>query len=1127
MKLRSSKSFKYKNSAKFTEEKDKWINLENILSRGGPQVGDTDVTLQVYGVYSLPEIFSKLQQSGSVDTWSYLIKFSDIQLPGGKFNPRELTEDELKEMENKKKPAPKINKKDLAAVKAEEDRIAAEQKEKEEKEKAFQDILDKMTPEEQYYYLKELPTKEAWLSWPEGKSISTIKKSGEKFIEFEEDINSEKGCILELQFIPPPDEDPKKRPKPKGLLPEEIKPIYAISWIDFSKLNTTPGLTELELRAKLMTREKYEKNIDELEKIINKKVFNPYSEEYKKLFPDIEENKNETENKNDNTNNENPTQTQAQPQPQTQNQNQTPVQTQNSENNNDKDFLEKAETYIRIRIMLSQPVNPVLPDVELPEPIDFIKKEKPPKKQITTEEIEQDLIRQFKIAIAAIAKVYDEAMGESAKGNLMKREKGNILASSKKEDKEQYILKFLDKFNTSGRADLLKEKLKKFIVRIVREKFGKKKAPVKGVYRDERDQFYSELYAYLTDTLKTATNEFVELKKDELHENIITPFSQSKKEIMEFITRENKEPEDKRLLRLSKENELLNDYSKAVKYYKSRLLLDPNREAWLAYLNLTKKLEDIPEVENSLVNAISIDPENCDLNLQLIFCGLLYIKGKIGDAINYLNLYILKNGLNSTNYVFNAFLSFLYKEKANSSQNNAANSKNQKNTTNENLSKKHFEAAKLFKMRSLPPDELKPPPEEKVVEEEEDPKKKKGKEKEKKTEETEENLEELSKKGNPRLHPEFKRPVLNNAQLDSIWFETAILFNRYNFFEISEKLLENATEETKQTIEFKTEQAKVLLFRKEYERVIELCNDIIKEKKLSYNSYILKGHALYYLNRNKEAEETYIKAIRFKPQEINFDIEMLVKLGLIYIKEEKWYDAKVVFKQITKFDPEASYSWRYLGYSLTQLGEYEEAEKALLKANLLDVENPLIWAYLAVFDLNNGKKYQALECFNELNKVNYNDANVMKKIAKLFLDNDEYVIAKNIYLKIKEQEKTDGECYIQIANIYNEKLSQKKEALEILKEGLDKVIDDKYHQEIEKLIKDIEKEEQDLFTGEICDNENENDKENENDNVQMDKISNNESKLKEDNVNINDSKVSNKDDNNKEDNKENNKEDKQ
>ena len=500
MKIRASKSFKFKSGA-YKEDKDKWVNLENILSRGGPQVGDTDFTLQIYGVYSLPEIFSKLQQSGSVDTWTYLIKFNDIQLPGGKFNPREMSEDELKEIENKKKPPPKINKKDLAAVKAEEDRIAAEQKEKEEKEKAFQDFLNKMSPEEQYYYLKELPTKEPWLSWPEGKTISTVKKSGEKFIELEEDVNTEKGAILELQFIPPPDDDPKKRPKPKGMLPEEIKPIYAISWIDFSKLHSTPGLTELELRAKLMTREKYEKNIDDLEKIINKKVFNPYSPEYEKLNKNNNENKSETDNKNQNENNQN---NNVNPNP-NQNQNENKSET----NDDNKDFLEKAETYIRIRIMLSQPVNPVLPDVELPEPIYFIKKEKTPKKPITTEEIEQDLIRQFKIAIAAIAKVYDEAMGESAKGNLMKREKGNIIGNNKKEDKEQYILKFLDKFNTSGRADLLKEKLKKFIVRIVREKFGKKKTPVKGVFKDERDQFYSELYAYLTDTLKKATNEFV------------------------------------------------------------------------------------------------------------------------------------------------------------------------------------------------------------------------------------------------------------------------------------------------------------------------------------------------------------------------------------------------------------------------------------------------------------------------------------------------------------------------------------------------------------------------------------------------------------------------------------------
>ena len=1093
MKKLHSKSIKSRLT--FREDKDKWVNLENILGRGGPPVGDTDFTLQVFGVYSLPELFTRLNQSGSVDAWSYIVKFYDIQLPSGKYNQREMTEEELKEQDNKKKPAPKINKKDLAAVKAEEDRIAAELKEKEEKEKAFNDLLNSMSEEDRFHFLKELPTKEPWLSWPEGKSIATIKKSGDKFVELEQDINNEKGAILELQFIPPPDEDPKKRPKPKGMLPDEIKPLYAVAWVDYSKLNETPGLTELEIRAKLMTREKYEKNIDDLEKIINKKVFNPYSPEYEKLNPTKEPDKDNNQ--------------EGQPQPNNNNNNNNNLNSQEIDSR--KDFLEKAGTYIRIRIMLSQPVNPVLPDIDLPEPILFIKKEKPPKKPITPEEIENDLLRQFKIAIAAIAKVYDEALGESAKGNLLKRDKGNVAQTTKKEDKEQYAYKFLDKFNSSGRADLLKEKLKKFIVRIVRDKFGKKKTPIKGVFKDERDQFYSELYGYLTDILKKASKEFVELKKDELHENVITPFTQSKKEIMEYITRENKEPEDKRLLRLSKENELLNDFSKAVKYYRARLILDPNKDAWLAYSNLAKKLEDIPEVENALINAISLDPENCDINLQLIFCGLLYSKGQINNAINYLTLYILKKGLNETNYIFNAFLSFLYKEKSLLPANTNSSTKLVKNVY-EALSKKYYEIAKLFKMKTIPPDELKPPKEEKVEVIEEDPKKKKGKDKDKdkKTiENTEENIEELRKKGNPRLHPEFKKPILNNEQLDSIWFESANLFNRYNFFEISEKLLENATEETKQTISFKAEQAQVLLFRKDYEKVIELCNDIIKQNKLSYKAYIIQGHALYNLSRYQEAEQVYIKAIRFKPQEIPFDIEMLVKLGLIYIKQERWYDAKVIFKQIIKNDPETSFAYRYLGYALTQLGESNDAEKALMKANILDIENPLIWAYLTIFNLNNGKKNQALECFNELCKVNFNDVKIMKQIANLFYDMDEYEITINIYKLIKEQEKTDGDCYLKIAKIYDEKLDQKKEALQILKEGLDKVLDDSAHQEIELLIQKIEKEELDLILG-INDN-----KENECDNIVNDKVEP-ELNLKFNSSEIKDDKVNNEVNNNNE-----------
>ena len=1014
-----------KANKKFQEEKDKWLNLQNILDHGGPQTGETDFSFQIIGVYSPPEFFNRLQSSGSVDTWSYTVKLCGAELPGGKYNFRELTEEEKKELDTKKKPPPKINKKDLAALKAEEERIAREQKEKEEREKEFQAILDKMSPEDQFYYVKELPTKDAWISWPEGQNITTIKKCGDKFIEFEEDINIEEGTILELQFIPPADEDPKKRPKPKGINPEEVKPIYAVSWIDFSKFHNTPGLTEIVLRSKLLTKEFYEKRIDDLEKKINKKVFNPNNEEIQKMVKE-----NEEEN---------------------------------------RDYIEKAQTYIYLRIAMSQPVNPLLPNVELPVPIDLLKNPPAPKKPMTVEEIEKDLIRQFKIAIAAIAKVYDESMGDTAKGQLVKREKGNIVSYSKREEKENSLSKFFDKFNTSGRADLLKEKLKKFIVKIVREKYGKKGVPVKGVHKNKEDQFYSELYAYLSDAIKQAIDEFVQLKKDELHENVIVSFAQSKKEIMNYAIRQNKEPEDKRLLRLSRENELLNDYSKALKYFKARLLLDPNKEAWLAYGNLAKKMEDIPEVEKALTSAITIDAENTDLNMQIVFCGLLFLKGQINNAINYLTLYLLRNGLKNTTFIFNAFLSFLYKEKSTSIPLSQTLNKNKNNSSYyESLSKKHWEAAKLQKLRTLPPEEVQtPPPEKENEDEEEEKKKKKEKNKEKKPQENEEESEDNSKRGNPKLHPDYRPPALTNSQMDSIWFETAALFNRFNFYEISEKLIKYVTEETKQNVQYKIEQAKILLYRKEYQTAIDFADSIIKEDQLAYEAYLIKGHSLFFLNRFKEAEDTYIKTIRFKPQEIKFDLEMLVKLGLIYISNKQWYDAKVIFKQILRDNVEHSFGWRYLGFALTKLGEYADAEKALRKANLLDVENPVIWAYLTIYALSTGKKNQALECLNELSKVNFNDNALLKEIGNLFLEIKEYEVASNIFINVKSHYPTDGDCYLIIAKIYCNKLNKRKEALEILKEGVEKVLDDKKRQEIEYLISKIKQEEEDLFTGVI------------------------------------------------------------
>ncbi len=52
---------------------------------------------------------------------------------------------------------------------------------------------------------------------------------------------------------------------------------------------------------------------------------------------------------------------------------------------------------------------------------------------------------------------------------------------------------------------------------------------------------------------------------------------------------------------------------------------------------------------------------------------------------------------------------------------------------------------------------------------------------------------------------------------------------------------------------------------------------------------------------------------------------------------------KSYFNKILKYDPEESYVYGYLWYALINLLEFEEAEKYLVKANIIYVEIPLIW----------------------------------------------------------------------------------------------------------------------------------------------------------------------------------------
>ena len=1069
--------------------KDHWVVLESILQRNGLAVKPTKFTLEVLGIYSIPEWWQKLEQSGAIDNWYYQVNVGEAKCINGKMNARELTEEEKNNLDNKKKPPPKIDKKNPEAVKTEEERLKAIQDEKDEIERKFYEELGKLEKINQFYKIKEMPTQAEWISFSDEDKKNTVTLKNESLIKMERCINEEHEIIIEVNKVPPPDDNEKKRPKPKNMNPEDIKPVYSVGVVDLKEFYHVPGKKELILRTPLMLKETYEKRKENnIEPIVT--PFYPQDNDLKVyLFgpptpvPEPGKKDNSPEKKEE--------------------ENDSNVNQQNNDEM-ELDYIEKAHTYIYYKLNFSESINPRIPGygsklepVELieedasrivpsapNEKIDILsspeekedklnksqniesnekslkkildndnvqmiqdkkvnegkdnerynigkieekkvmkeslekklsEEEPQPTKSIPANEICSDFRKYIKIFIQLICKKYDEIIGgELSKNPGAKREKGGT-TNVKKEERDLNINKFLNKFGEKGEINLIKGKLKNFITRIILEKF-KKRSNLNEKFSEQKDKFFSEVYAYICDEIKLGMDEYVQNKREDIHDHILSSYESSRKELIAYEIRKNKEPEEKRLLRLSKEYEILDDLDMAMKYYKNRITLMQNKEIWNKFTILSKKMGNLIQTEQGIMRCLKIAEENEKKNLaehksifqqkieiinySILLSSIKYLKGRMKDAIDIITHLINKYSLEKTNYALNAFLAFLYHE------------------FNKNiLYIKHYEAAKRFKMIELNIDLHKP-------------------------------------KYNPKIKSTYKNPTLTSEQCDEIWYHLIRFFTKNEFCEISEKLLQFISNESKKTSQFKLAKAKICLYFKRNDEVIQLCDEILTEDEKYYEAWVLRGHAYYFKNNLFDSEESYIKAIKYKVKSAKFDIQMLVRLGIVYIRRKTWSDAKVVFLQILRDSVYHSFAWRYLGLALTNLEEYEAAEEALNEAILLDIESPLAWAYLTMFCIKVKRKEQALACLNELIKMKFNIIDITSEIASLFYKENEIMIAANLYKRIINLDKTYIDAQVKLAEIYFMKFddNKKKEAIDILKNSLQYATDDKEKRNILQFI---------------------------------------------------------------------------
>jgi hypothetical protein len=135
-----------------------------------------------------------------------------------------------------------------------------------------------------------------------------------------------------------------------------------------------------------------------------------------------------------------------------------------------------------------------------------------------------DFKKQVTLAVESLAKEYYTLFADS----LHEEQRDRDLSEKKKSETfEERKKEFLYDINTSGKYHIMKEKMKKTIVRIVKEHFQKsEQGGVKGIYKDERDHFYSQLYAYLVQQMRATVREIVERKRNEIHQNVTVPRDQ-------------------------------------------------------------------------------------------------------------------------------------------------------------------------------------------------------------------------------------------------------------------------------------------------------------------------------------------------------------------------------------------------------------------------------------------------------------------------------------------------------------------------------------------------------------------------------------------------------------------------
>ncbi|XP_043998467.1 cilia- and flagella-associated protein 70 isoform X2 [Gambusia affinis] len=596
-------------------------------------------------------------------------------------------------------------------------------------------------------------------------------------------------------------------------------------------------------------------------------------------------------------------------------------------------YLE-ARTYVIIEMSLNRPLVPKPSPEELAQRVKALIPPKPkrPAGPSRAEKAVLDFHTQVGNAVAAVSEQFAELFGANSK-----------LQESL--SKEQILAEVMGGLNVSGRYFTFKEQIKRAVVKIVRDKMQRSK-PLTDP--QEVKEFVSKLYVYLVDEMHVALNKIYS------------------SDVAEDCTDEMK-LESCQLRHFAKEAQLTSNYQQAAQYYQELVVRHPDEPLYkFEWGSLYMLIGDYMKAKECYHDAVSTQQTH---QPSLMMCGVVAVMfERYNEALTFLEratsleppsveawtlMGLLHLSLNEAFLPERAFLEakkVLGEEEANRAN---ADDKTKPSEYNTEEMKAHHDEQET--------DHPAPPP----------------------LAEHDPEFQDHDMEGSGELSSHSDKLWMTPTKFtSSIFTQTLKFLLQNNALQMAEYALTQELLGSKGGcgVPYYYSLAQFQLLKGDYSSAIDSLKEALFYKSQNPDAWALKGHCHYLQGTFTEARESYEWSMVF-PEPSSGTHIVLLRLGAIYILEEKFIQAKEVFLQACEQSP-SCLTWLGLAKACYRLGELCVAEEALVAATLLNSANAEVWAYLSLISLKSGRLEEGDEYYKNAISFDLQDSSLIEEIGE-------------------------------------------------------------------------------------------------------------------------------------------------